>query len=101
MSGLFPGARVTDLVPGNPSALDDLARQLRTLGGGLNDAANSLSGLNDGQWVGDAADGFRRVVGRQPAQYGRAGSAFFTAASGIQSFAQVMSPLCQARVRRS
>lgn len=77
--------------PGDPAALDDLARQLATLANGLSAASAEITGIRDGTWVGPAASAFDSVMKQQPGHYSVASGAFGAAANAIAGYAQVLS----------
>jgi Bacterial EndoU nuclease len=63
---------------------------MSVLGDGMSGAADRLTNLDDGTWIGDAAEAFRRTLGDQPAQFSKAGGAFGTATSTVRSYADVL-----------
>ncbi len=79
-----------ELVPGDPSELDELAEVLSGFARRLVDAADGLLDLDAGGWEGPAAEAFRELVGEQPRRYDQAAEAFIRAASAIARYAEVV-----------
>ena len=90
MGDLRVGATVRELIPGRPDEIEALAGRMGVLGTGLSAAAAELRAIDAGEWVGEAADAFRSVVGDEPDKYDTAGSAFQTAAGASRGFADVL-----------
>ncbi len=86
MAELHVGATPRELVPGDPDEIDALVGRMAVLGDGLSAAGAQLRAIEAGEWVGQAADAFRSVVGQEPDKYENAGSAFSTAASAIRGY---------------
>ncbi|MFC8434786.1 putative T7SS-secreted protein [Streptomyces sp. NPDC057253] len=91
MSGSIPaGATVTDLVPGAPEELDDLAAKLSQYGKAFDESARRLRGLDTSGWSGDAAEGFRTTVGRLPDGLEKARDAFSAACRAVDTYADAL-----------
>ena len=90
MTGLHPGATVTELVPGNPVDLDVLVARCGTVAQGLGGAATRVRAIDAGEWVGPAGDAFRSVVDIEPGRYDDAAAAFSAAADAVRSYIAVL-----------
>lgn len=86
MSALHATARPEELVPGDDTGLEHLAATMRRYGDGCADAARTLRTIDDGAWVGEAADVFRSHVGELPGKLQTAASAFGEAGRVLDSF---------------
>ncbi|HVX45400.1 MAG TPA: toxin glutamine deamidase domain-containing protein [Mycobacteriales bacterium] len=87
MTSLNDAMSGTDLIPGNPGAVEDLAASLGRFAVGMGDAAGVLSGIETGSWVGDGAASFRKALDEQPARFGAGGQAFGSAAVALYRYA--------------
>ncbi len=83
-------ATVEVVVPGSPAALERLEAGLQGCARVASGAVERLGGLETGDWVGEAADGFRGAVGEVPAKLGAAAGAFGEAASAVANYREVL-----------
>ncbi len=90
MTGLQPGATVTELVPGNPVDLDVLVARCGTVAQGLGGAATRVRAIDAGEWVGPAGDAFRSVVDIEPGRYDDAAGAFSATADAVRAYTAVL-----------
>ena len=84
------GASARDLVPGNADDLERLVARCTTLARGLDAAATRLRAIHAGEWVGPAADAFRRVVDDEPGRYATAAEAFAGTGAAVASYRLVL-----------
>jgi RHS repeat-associated protein len=77
----------TELIHGDPAALDQAASRLRTFSGAFGETADGLEGIDTGNWTGAAADAFRAKYAPQPGKWRNASSASVRAAGALESFA--------------
>ncbi len=90
MTGLHPGATVTELVPGNPVDLDVLVARCGVVAQGLGGAAGRVRAIDAGEWVGPAGDAFRSVVDLEPGRYDDAAAAFSATAEAVRAYNAVL-----------
>ncbi|MDQ1599615.1 MAG: hypothetical protein QOD68_1089, partial [Actinomycetota bacterium] len=90
MTGLHPGATVTELVPGNPVDLDVLVARCGTVAQGLGGAAARVRSIDAGEWVGPAGAAFRSVVDIEPGRYDDAAGAFSATADAVRAYTAVL-----------
>ncbi|MFE1841463.1 scabin-related ADP-ribosyltransferase [Streptomyces sviceus] len=91
MSGTIPAdATVTDLVPGVPDELDQLATKLSQFSRAFDESARRLRGLDTSGWSGDAAEGFRTTVGKLPDGLEKAREAFSSACRAVDTYADAL-----------
>ena len=90
MTGLHPGATVTELVPGNPVDLDVLVARCGSVAQGLGGAATRVRAIDAGDWVGPAGDAFRSVVDIEPGRYDDAAAAFSATADAVRAYNAVL-----------
>ena len=88
--GLVVGASPTQLVPGDPDAVEELAARLGGLAGGMATSVSRLGGLDTGQWQGQAAGDFERTLGEIPSHLRQVGNDLADAAGGLRSYATVL-----------
>lgn len=81
-----------DLIPGDPSAIYDVAGKLYKYANLLTEAGNGLECLDtESGWQGAAADAFRAKFKGQPAAWQEAGSCFLSAAKALDAYVPVLS----------
>jgi len=90
VTGLHPGATVTELVPGNPVDLDVLVARCGVVAQGLGGAATRVRAIDAGDWVGPAGDAFRSVVDIEPGRYDDAAAAFSATADAVRAYNGVL-----------
>jgi hypothetical protein len=90
VTGLRPGATVTELVPGNPVDLDVLVARCGMVAQGLGGAAARVRAIDSGEWVGPAGDAFRSVVDIEPGRYDDAAAAFSATAGAVRAYTAVL-----------
>ncbi|RBY76182.1 hypothetical protein DQ239_14380 [Blastococcus sp. TF02-09] len=88
MSGLHAAARPEELVPGDEAGLESLASVLRRYGDGCTQAVQTLRAIDDGAWVGEAADAFRAAVDELPGKLDRAATAFGEAVRVVRMYVE-------------
>lgn len=82
------GSDPVALIPGDPDALDQMARQLASWGGSLELAAEGLSRIDTtAGWSGQAAEAFRKVFDNQPGKWKNAADAFREASEALGQYA--------------
>jgi hypothetical protein len=77
----------TQLVPGDPDELEDLARTLGRFAHGMGDGADRLGRIKAGSWKGHGGNAFRGILDKQPAKFGTASDAFGQAQLAISRYA--------------
>jgi RHS repeat-associated protein len=77
----------TELIHGDPAALEQAASRLRTFSGAFGETADGLEGIDTGDWTGAAADAFRAKYAPQPGKWRNASTASVRAAGALESFA--------------
>jgi tetratricopeptide (TPR) repeat protein len=87
--GLGESREPTDLVHGDPAAMEDTAARLRAFATAFGDTTRGLRGLDTAHWTGAAADAFRRRYGQYPARWSAATDACAAAAAAWQDYAAV------------
>lgn len=85
-----PGGGSSNPIPGNPQALFDIARQLRVLSTGLDEAVQAIQAIDAGHWTGKAADAFKQVSKIPAKDLEPAAEAFAGAANSINGFADAL-----------
>jgi hypothetical protein len=80
----------TSLIPGDPEAVEWLAREYGRYAAGACDAARALRRIDTGSWVGPAGASFRAAIGEIPAKLDRGQSAFARAAGALADYARVL-----------
>jgi len=90
MYELLPDRAGCELIPGDPDALDDLARQLGGFAAGLGEAAGRLRAIGAGSWKGRAGDAFRSLINDQPGKFDRAATSFGAAQRAIAGYAATL-----------
>jgi hypothetical protein len=86
VSALHAGATPEHLVPGDEPGLAALAATMRRYSDGCAQAERTLRSIEDGVWVGEAADVFRTHVEELPAKLGAAATAFSEAERAVHRF---------------
>ena len=87
---LHAGADPAALVPGDPDALDELARTLGVFARGMGTGADRLGAIRSGDWLGHGGNAFRGLIGEQPAKFGAASDSFGTAKAAVTHYADVL-----------
>lgn len=78
------------LIPGNPEAIEDNARVLRTLGQAATDAGDGLRGVDTGAWGGPAANAFHDTFSYEPPKWHTVGDALTDAATALTGYADTL-----------
>ncbi len=73
-------------MPGDPDAVEALARRLGAYAEGAGQAAARLRAIDSGAWVGEAADAFRAVIDEIPTKLEAGAGAFAEAADALGSY---------------
>ncbi|MGW7008144.1 putative T7SS-secreted protein [Streptomyces sp. NPDC054933] len=82
--------KATDLIHGDPHAIEGAAKHLSRLGGSFHEVAKGMRGVDTGHWRGEAADAFHKRFTPHPAKWTTAGDACEKAASALDGFAQTV-----------
>jgi RHS repeat-associated protein len=77
----------SELIHGDPGALEQAASRLRTFSGAFGETATGLAGIDTGHWTGAAADAFRARYAPEPGKWRSASTASSRAAGSLESFA--------------
>lgn len=75
------------LVPGNPSAVRQSAVTMMRSATALSATGDGLKKIDDGGWIGQAADRFREVFDAEPGRWVTAGDAFTGASEALVGYA--------------
>jgi predicted secreted protein len=78
-------------VPGNPSAVWEMADSYGALGLAFENIGHGFRGIDDGGWRGAAADAFHACLERQPKRFLQASDAFVAAAGALDDYASTLS----------
>ena len=87
---LRAGTDPAALVPGDPDALDELARALGIFARGMGEGADRLGAIGSGDWIGHGGNAFRGLIGEQPAKFGTASDSFGQAKAAVTQYAEVL-----------
>jgi hypothetical protein len=87
---LCAGADPAALVPGDPDALDELARTLGVFAHGMGAGADRLGAIRAGDWTGHGGNAFRGLIGEQPVKFGTASDSFGAAKAAVTEYAEVL-----------
>lgn len=80
-----------ELIPGNPSAIDDNVIAIRGRGDAMELAGTSLRRIDTGDyWSGDTANAFRDVFSYEPPRWITAADSFHQASEALRGFADVL-----------
>jgi hypothetical protein len=90
MYELLPDRAGRELIPGDPDALDELARRLGGFAAGLGEAAGRLRAIHTGGWKGPAGQAFEALINDQPAKFDRAATSFGAAQRTISGYAATL-----------
>lgn len=90
MSGIGPGTRPAELVPGRPDDIERLGTRLAGFAATAGDAVSRLAAAQADGWAGPAGEVFRIAGGEVPARFGRAATAFGAAGRALRAYAQVL-----------
>lgn len=77
-------------LPGDPKTLGELAGHLSHLGAAADKAASGFTGIDTGNWHGQAAEGFRGYLDTSPPRWRTASDALTAAGQAVQRYAQVL-----------
>lgn len=92
MSELGETTSPAGLIPGDPSAIAEVAGRLYKYGNLLTEAGNGLESIDtESGWQGAAADAFRAKFKGQPGAWQEAGSCFLSAARALDAYVPVLS----------
>jgi len=80
----------TRLIPGNPNAVRQTARDLAHTGANLTTAGEQLARINAGDWTGTAADSFHAAFKPEPNRWLTGGLAMDAASDALASYADVL-----------
>jgi RHS repeat-associated protein len=80
----------TQLIHGDPAAISQAARQLRTFAGAFGETAAGLSGIDTAHWTGAAADAFRAKYAPQPARWQDAATGCGDGAGALDPYAETV-----------
>jgi hypothetical protein len=86
MAELGETGNPTDLVPGNPRAIDENVIAIRGRGRTMLMAADGLVKIDTFAWTGSAAERFREKFSYEPGRWRRAGDAFEAAAAALDGY---------------
>ncbi|MBO0879434.1 MAG: hypothetical protein J2P17_03495 [Mycobacterium sp.] len=78
------------LIPGDPDAIEELARTLAVLARGMGEGQSKLAAIRSGDWRGKGGAAFRNLIGEQPAKFGAASDAFGQARGALVRYADVL-----------
>ena len=90
MTAVTPGARPSDLIPGDPDEADRLAARLTRIAVTASDAGSRLSTLDAEVWTGESALIFQGAIGDVPVRLSRAAGAFGSAAQALTVYARAL-----------
>ena len=90
MRELASGMTARELVPGVPEDIERLATRLLEYSEAARTAVARLRSMDQGLWIGDAAEAFSAQVGKLPAKLSRAAGAFEDAALALRSYVSVL-----------
>lgn len=90
MAELGESGNPTDLVPGNPGAIDENVVAIRGRGRAMLAAADGLAKIDAYAWTGPAAERFHDKFSYEPARWRQAGDAFEAAASALAGYAETL-----------
>ncbi|WP_156096098.1 WXG100 family type VII secretion target [Amycolatopsis jejuensis] len=79
-----------ELIRGNPEAIEENARVLRSRAGAISRAADDLETIELAGWQGKAADRFRDKFGREPQKWYRASDSMEVSASALEGYAETL-----------
>ncbi|MBL1097772.1 DUF6531 domain-containing protein [Streptomyces coffeae] len=80
-------AKPSDVIPGSPTSIEDLAVKLRAYAGAFQDGVDQLDVLSLMNWTGAASEGFQGATEKLPKELGSARTYFTSAASALDSYA--------------
>lgn len=80
----------TDLIPGDPGAIDKNVIAFGGRAGAMERAGAGLKQIDNGAWQGDAADAFRDKFGYEPARWTQAADAFERIAKELSGYADTL-----------
>ncbi|WP_079152284.1 DUF6531 domain-containing protein [Streptomyces sp. RTd22] len=82
-----PHAKPSDVIPGTPSDIEDLAVKLRAYAGAFKDGYDKLDVLSLMDWTGAASEGFKDATKKLPKELESAQTYFKAAANALDSYA--------------
>jgi hypothetical protein len=80
----------SQLVPGDPGAIDQNVVAIRGRGQAMEDAANGLKRIDSGAWVGAAGDAFRDKFSYEPGRWFQAGDTFEATAAALANYVETL-----------
>ncbi|WP_432010588.1 DUF6531 domain-containing protein [Streptomyces cucumeris] len=80
-------AKPSDVIPGSPRKVEDLAVKLRAYAGAFQDGVDQLDVLSLMNWTGAASENFQGATEKLPKELGSAKKYFTSAASALDSYA--------------
>ncbi|WP_435241094.1 DUF6531 domain-containing protein [Streptomyces cucumeris] len=80
-------AKSSDVIPGSPRKVEDLAVKLRAYAGAFQDGVDQLDVLSLMNWTGAASENFQGATEKLPKELGSAKKYFTSAASALDSYA--------------
>jgi len=78
------------LVPGDPSAIEQIVTAIRGRGEAMDDAGAGLKKIDGGAWVGNAGNAFRDEFGYEPSRWHQGAAAFETTAKALSGYAETL-----------
>ncbi|WP_307822006.1 DUF6531 domain-containing protein [Streptomyces coffeae] len=81
------GAKPSEVIPGSPKTIEDLAVKLRAYSGAFKDGEDQLGVLSLMNWTGAANEGFKGATDKLPKELESAQTYFTSAASALDSYA--------------
>ncbi|MBI0294269.1 type IV secretion protein Rhs, partial [Streptomyces sp. PRKS01-29] len=82
-----PHAKPSDVIPGNPSDIDDLVVKLRAYAGAFKDGYDKLDVLSLMDWTGAASEEFQQATQKLPRELESAQTYFKAAANALDAYA--------------
>ncbi|WP_254885932.1 RHS repeat domain-containing protein [Streptomyces sp. NA02950] len=82
-----PNAKPSDVIPGSPTKIEDLAVTLRAYAGAFQDGVDQLDVLALMNWTGAASEGFKGATEKLPKELSSAKKYFTSAAGALDSYA--------------
>ncbi|MBO3681825.1 DUF6531 domain-containing protein [Streptomyces sp. NEAU-YJ-81] len=83
-----PHAKPSDVIPGKPSDIEDLAVKLRAYAGAFKDGYDKLDVLSLMDWTGAGSDGFKDATKKLPKELESAQTYFKAAANALDAYAE-------------
>ncbi|TGB18773.1 DUF6531 domain-containing protein, partial [Streptomyces palmae] len=88
-----PHAKPSDVIPGDPSVIDELVNKLLAYAGAFGDGNDKLTDLSLLNWTGAGSEGFKTATSKLPLELENAQTYFKAAASALDSYADKLRSL--------